>query len=61
MKRTYNVNDYYFTDSSNQSIYWAGFIAADGCLSKKDNSFSLSVAIKDIAHLEKFKENIRRN
>lgn len=58
MKRTYAVNDYYFTDSSSQSIYWAGFIAADGYLSKNGNCFSLSVAIKDIAHLEKFKENI---
>lgn len=33
--------------------YWAGFLAADGCLSKKN--YSIYLRIKDLDHIEKYK------
>jgi DNA-binding transcriptional regulator WhiA len=38
--------------------YWLGFIYADGYVSKKSN-FELSLGIKDLPHLEKFKEFLK--
>lgn len=40
--------------------YWLGFIVADGCL-KGNNQLSIRLSIKDIDHLEKFKESIKSN
>lgn len=37
-----------------EKAYWLGFLFADGCLNKRDNSFELSLAEKDKEHLEKF-------
>lgn len=46
-----------------EKAYWLGFIFADGGLSKRDNSFELTLAEKDKEHLEKFNNFIkhRRN
>lgn len=37
-----------------EKAYWLGFIYADGYVSKRDNSFELSLCPKDIGHLKKF-------
>lgn len=37
-----------------EKAYWLGFIFADGCIGYKNNSFELSLALKDINHLQKF-------
>lgn len=39
---------------SSEKAYWLGFIFADGYISSRDNSFELSLGLKDIAHLHKF-------
>jgi hypothetical protein len=40
--------------------YWAGFIAADGCIrGYHDHYLSLGLSKKDISHLEKFKRDLR--
>lgn len=58
--RTFPVNHDSFDDLSEESMYWAGFIAADGNINKgPGNTVSrvlLRLAVKDINHLHKFKE-----
>lgn len=63
VNRTYYLNESYFENiDSDDKAYWVGFIAADGCLYQpKDNRqdiLSISLAIKDKSHLEKFKKCI---
>jgi len=53
-KTTLNIN--YFNEDTEQAYYWAGFIAADGCVYK--NSLIINLAEKDKKHLEKFKNSI---
>jgi hypothetical protein len=57
-KRT-DVNDCFFDMDmlDERSAYWAGFIAADGCVYKKTLRISLSE--EDLSHLIKFKDNIQ--
>lgn len=59
-KNTYNYN--FFNDKSEKSFYWAGFIAADGCVFKikNTNKFKLQINLssKDVGHLESFKNDI---
>jgi hypothetical protein len=56
-------NDDFFTQETETTFYWAGFIAADGCV-KKDKRYNgsyklaIQLAINDILHLEKFKNDI---
>lgn len=52
-KRLYTVNSNYFTGNTLDVFYWAGFLAADGCITK-DGRLQLGIATKDIDHLLKF-------
>ena len=57
----YNWNDNYFSKDNADVYYWAGFIAADGCVklnSKKYKQLSIGLSRKDHEHLEKFKKAI---
>jgi len=54
-KTIYNCNHNYFEEKSLQSCYWAGFIAADGNISK--NLITIALAEKDEIQLLKFKEH----
>ena len=58
--RKYECNDDFFSIPSILNSYWAGFISADGSISIRGNNKSLiiSLGIKDIIHLEKFKNSI---
>ncbi len=58
-RRKYNVNDNFFDviDSENKA-YWLGFIYADGFINTNDDKIGISLSIKDIEHLEKFKKDI---
>lgn len=49
-----------FKSNTEQSFYWSGFIAADGCVRDRNKSKTLKIAlaIKDINHLEKFKNTL---
>ena len=63
-KRRYNVNDDFFETPNEINCYYAGFIAADGCISKRTGKFvetytlSFGLSIKDKDFLEHFKEII---
>ena len=57
-KCKYQVNHNYFSEMSDESVYWAGFIAADGSLSDKENRLTIELSTRDINHLEKFKKHI---
>ena len=48
-----------FTQQSEQTDYWVGYIAADGFVSSK--KYLIGVKSKDILHLEKYKEYIGEN
>lgn len=44
-----------------ESLYWAGFLAADGCVQEKnENNKKISIGLKksDIGHIEKFRKFI---
>lgn len=49
------VNESAFDEYSENSCYWAGFLAADGNVDSK-NRIRLMLKYDDISHLEKFKE-----
>lgn len=57
--------DYFETIDTEEKAYWLGFLYADGFIQSKtkDNSrkVGLSLGIKDIEHLEKFKKCLKSN
>lgn len=55
--RKYSVNKEYFKVPNVENCYWAGFIAADGCISNK-NRLSIGLKRDDISHLDKFVKDI---
>jgi hypothetical protein len=57
----HTCNDSFFSMDTPESFYWAGFIAADGCVklhSHKYKQLSIGLAVVDIDHLRKFKAAI---
>lgn len=52
--RAYEVNEAAFDVLTPEALYWAGFLFADGCVSK-DNYLICVLAEKDRAHLEKLR------
>lgn len=53
----YDVNELFFEEKNLVTCYWAGFIAADGNISKKQNRcLCINLGSKDVEHLCKFKE-----
>src|SRR6267154_3825493 len=58
--RKYRFHDeFYFQKPDIENSYWAGFIAADGCVSNKGNSLSIALAEKDKKHLLLFANTIK--
>lgn len=57
VNRKWDYNQSYFSVLTLENCYWAGFIAADGCI-HDNGGFSLELAIKDKKHLEKFNRAI---
>lgn len=47
-----------FSNKTENSAYWIGFIAADGSLSDKRHSIEIGIQIEDINHLKKFSKFI---
>lgn len=64
-KNTFDEN--FFEKDNEQSFYWAGFIAADGCVRFQKSKYSvvpsliINLSKKDHSHLEKFKNAINGN
>jgi hypothetical protein len=52
----HSCNSDFFLEINPLSSYWAGFIAADGCVYK--NTLQINLSIKDKAHLERLKKDI---
>jgi hypothetical protein len=64
-RRTYNLDENYFEKiNTSEKAYFLGFIAADGCLYKKNkgqNIIKITIHIKDIKLLNKFSQSIKTN
>lgn len=65
-KRIYIFDEDFWKNITPLTCYWAGFIAADGCLLNIKNKsgglskrFTLSLSTKDLKHLELFKKTIK--
>lgn len=57
--RKFFCNEKFFERDTPESFYWAGFIAADGCITK--NQIAICLGNKDRSHLEKFKRAIKHS
>jgi hypothetical protein len=57
-QRTYTVNMDFFSTPSILNSYWAGFIAADGCLTEGKHLFSVGLQARDGYHLEQLAEDV---
>ena len=58
-RQLFPANHKCFDDLTEHSLYWLGFIAADGHINVQKNNTSrimIGLAYKDVGHLEKFKE-----
>lgn len=53
-QRKYNINMNFFDEPNVLNSYWAGFIAADGCLTKKKHLVSFGIHWDDGYLLEQF-------
>jgi len=60
-KKKVYCNTDFFKNLNATSAYWAGFIAADGCLYTKYKNLSISLKKSDVGHLFKFKNAIKTN
>lgn len=62
VKSKYSCDHNFFSRDNEKSFYWAGFIAADGCVHKKikhnNKTLSINLAEKDVGHLKCFKTDI---
>ena len=54
--RKYSVNDDFFKHQSHDMAYILGFIAADGCVSDKENLISIQLQKRDQELIEKIKK-----
>jgi hypothetical protein len=61
MGRTPKFNINYFKDINPRKAYWAGFIAADGCIVKNGTSLQLGLNEKDSHHLITFMKDLSCN
>ena len=50
-KKRYGVCHDYFASANIENSYWAGFIAADGCISPKKNTVKIQLQAGDANHL----------
>jgi len=63
-KKKYICDDNFFIKLNSTSIYWLGFIAADGCLYFDNGGhkiFYIALNRSDAEHLRKFKKAIKSN
>lgn len=60
----YDYDENFFARDTEEAFYWAGFIAADGCIADQPNekmSLRISLATTDKNHLVKFLTDIGSN
>jgi hypothetical protein len=56
-RRSYDVDAAYFSAPTVRNSYWAGFIAADGCLTSK-GALRVALSTKDKGHPEKLRSEL---
>lgn len=56
---TYSVDHSFFSQPTEKSFYWAGFLAADGNIDKHKPRITLALKSSDIEHLKKFKADLQ--
>jgi len=54
IRRRYRANDSTFSDYSDETFYWLGFFAADGCI-VSEHTLQFSLSIGDRQQVEKFR------
>lgn len=58
-RRKYDVNDDYFEIiDTEHKAYWLGFMYADGYILSDRDTIGISLSVKDITHIEKFKRDV---
>ena len=60
-RREYNIDDNFFSIPNINNSYWAGFIAADGNISKDYKQLSFGLALKDKIILENIIKDMKSN
>jgi hypothetical protein len=63
-KRTYSLNDFYFSNLNDKSAYYLGFIAADGHITNFENKMNyliINIIKSDEEILNRFKKDISYN
>lgn len=53
-RTTYTLNDYAFDEITEESAYWLGMFASDGCVHSTKNLLSMTAKADDKEHLQKF-------
>ncbi len=56
-RRVYPLDETAFHQINEESAYWIGFLMADGCV--RGNRIEIGLQLRDIEHLEKFREFIK--
>ena len=59
MSKRHSCNKEFFSQQTPTSIYWAGFIAADGNINERDESMKIAIQANDKAHLIQFSKDIQ--
>lgn len=57
--RKYTMNEEFFSQDNEKSMYWAGFVASDGNIDKKYPQLRIAISSKDREHLEQFAHDIK--
>lgn len=61
-RKYYKVDHTVFSEVNEKSAYWIGFLLADGCVRKSDESakiFSVGLGLQDAGHLYKLREFLK--
>jgi hypothetical protein len=58
-KKKYHHDEHFFSIPSILNSYYAGFIAADGCVTQKRNKLQICIHSKDVEILESFTRDIQ--
>ena len=58
IKRTKNINHYYFDNLNEINCYYLGFLYADGTVRKDRNEIKISLSSIDLNFLKEFKKNL---
>lgn len=56
-RRIYDLDTAYFCEPTVRNSYWAGFIAADGCLTRQ-GGLLITLSVRDREHLEQLKSDL---